>query len=143
VSKLRKRAKPCALYRTDAAWEHSSGSRRPTSTARGSLITRARSSAKRWPCMIRSKLLLRGLNPQQRARLFVGQQIQQPVRTLANITDALMQIHQQRFASLFAFFVKHNALEMAGAADAPHSHRSDKEIVLPCGKPVARVKGQP
>src|SRR5215831_10504412 len=45
--------------------------------------------------------LLRRFDPQYRTRVLVGEQVQEPVRPLPDIADALMEIRNERFPPLF------------------------------------------
>src|ERR1041384_174050 len=58
----------------------------------------------------------RWFDAQHSAGLGVRQQIQQPIRTLAHVTDALMQLGQQRLATkFFHLLVEQDPLEVTGS----------------------------
>src|SRR5262249_47620421 len=86
--------------------------------------------------------LLSRFNLEQRARLFVGEQIQKSVRSLTHVADALMENHQQRFEALLAFIVEDDSLDVAGSRNASDSHRTYEEIVFPRRELISRVERQ-
>src|SRR5688572_5222917 len=83
---------------------------------------------------------VRGLDAQNRAGVLVGQEVQQLVRALPHVADALTQIHEQHLtAQLFPVVVEANALEMSRARDLAHAHAADERVALPIRELVARV----
>src|SRR5688572_9576325 len=80
------------------------------------------------------------------AVVFVGDHIEHPVRSLADVADALMQLGQQALApQLLELVVEDDALEAAGAGDFTAAGAADEQVVLPGGNGefVAGVERHP
>src|SRR6478609_6775263 len=76
--------------------------------------------------------LRRRLDLEQRAGVFVGEEIEQPVGALPHVADTLLEFPEQALAAnLLGLLVEHDAFEMAGIGNLAHAHRADQQIVLP------------
>src|SRR5574342_1010242 len=65
----------------------------------------------------------------QRAVVFIGEQIEQPVGALPHFADALPELGEHRFApQLLHPGVEHDSFEMSGAGNATLAQRSNDEI---------------
>src|SRR2546427_2372558 len=81
------------------------------------------------------------LDPQQRRRIFVGQQIEQSIGPLPDVANTLMEVAEQRLASeLLPLVVEHDPLELSGRRHFAFAHSADKRVALPAWKAVARVE---
>src|SRR5206468_4564206 len=84
-----------------------------------------------------------GLDAQDRAVVFVGQQVEQSVWTLPYLADPLPQFAEQRFATqFFGVGVEDDTFEVAGPRDLAGAHRADEDVALPAWKAIAGVNGQ-
>src|SRR5262249_1446981 len=84
--------------------------------------------------------LLRRLEPEHRAGLFVGKQIKKSIGSLSHVADALMKINDQRLAALFTFVIEDDPLEVARSPDPADGHRADEQIVFPRREAIAGVE---
>src|SRR5690606_37351731 len=84
---------------------------------------------------------LRGPDPQHRALVLVGHDVQQAVRTLCDVADALAQLDEQALAArLLEVLVQQDASEPPGARDLAVAQPADEKIPFPCDERVARVE---
>ena len=75
---------------------------------------------------------LAGLDTKQRAVFFGGQHIQQIVRPLPDIANALLQLGQHGLAAqFFPAIIEDDALNLPGARNAALPESCDKQIALP------------
>ena len=87
--------------------------------------------------------LRRRLDLNHRSVVFFRQNVNQSVRSLADVSDALMEVLQDRFPAQFPqFLVEDNALHSAGAGNPPALDAADKDIALPLRELVARIEDQ-
>jgi hypothetical protein len=87
---------------------------------------------------------LSGLDSQQRPIVFIGEDVQQSVRSLAYVANPLVQLGEQRFATqLFEFVVQDDPLESACARHFATTRAADKQVPFPGRKSVAGVERQP
>src|SRR5688500_7446558 len=85
-------------------------------------------------------VLRRRLDPQHRAERFICQRVHQAIRAHAHVTDALVQLHEHRFAAGGQRLrVDDDALDVLARSVA---HRADERMALPCGEFVAVVERQ-
>src|SRR5262245_10313619 len=85
---------------------------------------------------------IRGFDAENRAVVFVGEQVQELVRTLPHVANSLPQIHEQHLApQLFHVLVEQDPLQMPGAGDLAHAHAADEHVALPLRQLAARVEG--
>src|SRR6185295_11164554 len=78
------------------------------------------------------RFLGRRFDPENRAIVFIRQEIEQPVGALANVADALAQLGKQYFAAkLFGLIVEDDPFQVPGPRDFTHPHAADKHIVFP------------
>src|SRR6187399_747601 len=90
---------------------------------------------------LKSPALLR-FDAEDRTFLFVRQHIQEAVRPLPHVADALPQVGQQRLApQLLHLLVEQDPFDVAGAWDLARAQRADEDIALPLGQLVAGVEG--
>src|SRR4051812_43387673 len=98
----------------------------------------------RWLIMshpIGAKISARGLDPEHRSKRFVGQRVEEAVRTGLDLADALLQLRQKNLAARrLALRIEEHALNVLAGVVA---HRADKRVALPRGKRVAVVDRQP
>src|SRR5262245_5987192 len=84
------------------------------------------------------------LDAQHRAVVFVGQQIEQTVRTLPHLTDALAEFAEERFTAHFLHLrVEDDPFEMTGAGDLAGAHRAGERVAFPAREAIAGVHRQP
>src|SRR6476620_6802894 len=84
---------------------------------------------------------LRRFNPEQRTNLLVSQCVDVSIRTLPDVTEALMQIVQNPLpANVFELVVQYNALKVTKTADFAIACATNEQIVLPSRKLIAGVK---
>ena len=75
---------------------------------------------------------MRRFNPEQRTHFLVGQCVDIPVRTLPDVTEALMQIIQKSLtADVFELIVQYHALQVTEAADLAISRAANEQIIFP------------
>ena len=80
-------------------------------------------------------------DPEKSAFLFGGEHVKQPIGALANVTNTLLEFHEQRFASqFFPPLVKDDPLNLSGAWNAAFAESANKEVSLPVRKTLARVE---
>ena len=60
----------------------------------------------------------------------IRQQVQQSVRSLPDIANSLMKVHQQRLPPLLALVIEYDSLQMPRSADSAHRHGAHEEISL-------------
>src|SRR5262245_8370038 len=83
----------------------------------------------------------RGLDAQQRAVVLVRDHVQQPVGPLPHVTNPLVQVRQQPFATqLLELVVQHDALERPGARNLADARAADEQVALPRGNLVSRIE---
>src|SRR5687767_9248497 len=77
-------------------------------------------------------LLLHGLDPQQRTVVFIRQDVEESIRALAYVADALVQLGEQCFAAqLFQLVVEDHPLQATGSRDFAAPRAPDKEVAFP------------
>src|SRR4051812_23508782 len=85
--------------------------------------------------------MARRLDAQQDAVIFGRQDVEQSVRTLADVAHALPKIVEHRLApELLPFVAEDNSLNLSGAWNAALSQTGDEQIVLPVREPIAGVE---
>lgn len=78
-----------------------------------------------------------GHHPQQRAIFFIGQNVEQSVRTLVHVADALTEFPEKRIAAdRKATHVEDDALDLF--ANQP----AHEQAAFPFREPVSRVEGE-
>ena len=88
--------------------------------------------------------LRRRFDPQQRAVVFVGDDVEQSIRSLTHVANALMQLGEQGLAAqLFELVVHHHSLESSSARNLATPRAADEQVALPGRNLVARVEGEP
>src|SRR6478752_10070359 len=86
----------------------------------------------------------RRLDANQCAVVLVGDHVNEPVGSLTNVANPLMQIRQQPLAAQLLELVVHDhALERARARNLANPCAADEEIALPRWEAVARIEGEP
>src|SRR6516164_7037485 len=86
----------------------------------------------------------RRLDSEKSARVFIGQQVEQPIGALTNITDPLVQFGEYRLASkLFHLVVEDDTLNVPRARNFTRAHAADEGVVLPSRKSLAGVNRHP
>src|SRR6266571_389754 len=81
------------------------------------------------------------LDSNQCTVIFGGEDIQESVRTLAHVANAILKLAQQRLAmELFPLLVEIDAHELTGPRHLSLTQSAGEEVSLPGGKPVARVE---
>src|SRR5690606_2493593 len=84
---------------------------------------------------------LRGPDPQNRALVLVGHDVQQAVRTLRDVADALAQLDEQALAAqLLEVLIEQHAIEPAGARNLAVAQAADEQIAFPFRKRIAGVE---
>ncbi len=77
----------------------------------------------------------RRLEPHQHAVGFGGQHVEESIRPLPDVANALLQLAQHRLAvELFPLVVEVNPLEVSGAGHFALPHTAGEQIVLPVGE---------
>ena len=104
--------------------------------------------AKRGPAVLSSsghRLLIRSrLYPKECSLVLGGQHVQESIRSLTYIADALMQIAQHRLAANFLpAVVEDNPLPLTGSGNLPLSQAADEHVSLPRGEAIAGVESHP
>src|SRR5579871_189720 len=88
------------------------------------------------------RMLLRRFYAQNRAIVLVGQQVKVTIGALADLANALLEFAEQGFtAQFFGPCIEDNALQVTGAGDLAHAHRTHENVTLPVGKTVAGING--
>src|SRR5262245_9651784 len=76
--------------------------------------------------------LLGWLDPEYRALLLISDHIEEPVRSLLDVANALTQSDEQRLAAqLFPLLVEENELEVTRAGNLVGAQRADDTVALP------------
>jgi hypothetical protein len=87
--------------------------------------------------------LLRGVDAEQRAVGFVGEQVEQAVGALSDIADAVVEVAENTFAvEFFPLVVEIDALQVTGTRDFAFTHAADEQIVFPVGIAVVGIEVQ-
>jgi hypothetical protein len=89
------------------------------------------------------KDLIRRLQAQQRPIIFICDEVDQAVRALPHIANALMQFRQQRFTTQFLHLVgDYHSFEAAGARHLTAARAAHEQIPLPGRESIAGVEHQ-
>src|SRR5687767_11730809 len=87
--------------------------------------------------------LLHWFNPEHRPVVLIGEHIEEPVRALTYVPNALMELHQQRLAAqLSKRLVEDDALEAARSWHFAAPRAADEQIAAPGWKAVTGVERQ-
>src|SRR5262245_55070546 len=90
------------------------------------------------------KSLLSRFYSQDRTLDLICCNVDEPIRPLLHIADALVQVTQQRLATqLFHVVVEEHAIELARAGNLALAQAADEEVALPLRQLVARVEREP
>src|SRR6267154_1563658 len=80
-------------------------------------------------------LLVSRLNAEQRALVFRRQHIQEPVRSLTDVSDALLQVHQHRLTpEFFPFIIEFDPLNLARSWYATLTEAAHEDVPFPVRK---------
>src|SRR4051812_32831304 len=90
---------------------------------------------------VRLALLIHRFNAEQRPLILRRQHIQETVRPLTDVSDALLQVDQHGFAPKFLpSVIEFDPLNLAGLWDAAFTQAADEHVPFPVREAIARVE---
>src|SRR6188508_3283173 len=89
----------------------------------------------------RARTRLRRLELQDGAIVFIREQVEKAVGTLANVSNPLPQLDQQRLApDLLPFVIEDDSMQLTCAANASELQPPGEQVVLPVREAIARIE---